>query len=144
MPLAKDQGVGAVVWSPLGWGRLTGKFRRGAPKPKVSRLNHQTAREVGPQVEEEHLFRVMEALDEIASETGKTVPQIALNWLLQRPTVSSLVIGARTAEQLRQNLGAVGWNLSAGQIARLDQASVKPVAYPYWHQAGFRERIPSP
>src|SRR5258705_11153017 len=82
----EHKGIGAVVWSPLGWGRLTGKFRRDAPKPKVSRLNHQTAREVGPQVDDEYLFKVMDVIDDIANETGKTVPQIALNWLLQRPT----------------------------------------------------------
>jgi len=144
MPLAKDQGVGAVVWSPLGWGRLTGKLRRGAPKPKVSRLNYQTARDVGPQVEEEYLFKVVDAIDEIAEETGKTVPQIALNWLLQRPTVASVIIGSRTAEQLRQNLGAVGWSLTRKQIEKLDHASARPAPYPYWHQAGFRERNPSP
>ena len=142
MPLAQDQGVGAVVWSPLGWGRLTGKIRRGQPLPDASRL-HDTAK-FGPPVPEELLFRVVDALDEIAEETGKTVPQIALNWLLQRPTVSSVVIGARNEEQLRQNLGAVGWNLSAEQLARLDAASVTTKAYPYWHQAGFDERNPSP
>src|SRR5262249_20739158 len=107
MPLARDQGVGALVWSPLGWGRLTGKIRRGTALPEGSRL-HETA-SFGPPVEDEHLFRVVDALDEIAEETGKTVPQIALNWLLQRPTVSSVIIGARNEEQLRQNLGAVGW-----------------------------------
>src|SRR6267142_1607348 len=145
MPLAKDQGVGAVVWSPLGWGRLTGKLRRGAPKPKVSRLNYQTARDVGPQVEEEYLFKVVDAIDEIAEETGKTVPQIALNWLLQRPTVASVIIGSRTAEQLRQNLGAFGWNLTHKQIEKLDHASARTAAYPYWHQASsFSERNPGP
>jgi aryl-alcohol dehydrogenase-like predicted oxidoreductase len=144
MPLAKDQGVGAVVWSPLGWGRLTGKLRRGAAKPKVSRLNHQTARDVGPQVEDEYLFKVVDTIDEIAKETGKTVPQIALNWLLQRPTVATVIIGSRTAEQLRQNLGAVGWNLTRKQIEKLDHASTRPLPYPYWHQAGFNERNPGP
>src|SRR5439155_11226941 len=125
-------------------GRLTGKLRRGAPKPKVSRLNYQTARDVGPQVEEEYLFTVVDAIDEIAKETGKTVPQIALNWLLQRPTVASVIIGSRTAEQLRQNLGAVGWNLTRKQVEQLDDASARPAAYPYWHQAGFSERNPAP
>ena len=109
MPLGMDQGVGALIWSPLGWGRLTGKIRRGQPLPEVSRL-HKTA-EKGPQVADEYLYRVVDALEEIAGETGKTVPQIALNWLLQRPTVSSVIIGARNEEQLRQNLGAAGWNL---------------------------------
>jgi aryl-alcohol dehydrogenase-like predicted oxidoreductase len=142
MPLGLDQGVGAVVWSPLGWGRLTGKIRRGQPVPEVSRL-HKTA-DFGPPVPDEYLYRVVDALDAIAEETGKTVPQIALNWLLQRPTVSTVLIGARNEEQLRQNLGAVGWNLTAEQVARLDEASkVRPV-YPYWHQEGFAERNPSP
>lgn len=142
MPLGLDQGVGAVVWSPLGWGRLTGKIRRGQPLPETSRL-HATA-DKGPPVDEEYLYRVVDALDEVAAETGKTVPQIALNWLLQRPTVATVVIGARNEEQLRQNLGAVGWNLTAEQVAKLDAASARDKAYPYWHQAGFAERNPAP
>ena len=92
MPLGLNQGVGAVVWSPLGWGRLTGKIRRGQPKPAVSRLNDPTSTSMGPQVDEEYLYRVVDALDVVAQETGKSVPQIALNWLLQRPTVSTVVI----------------------------------------------------
>ncbi|MEJ2480564.1 MAG: aldo/keto reductase [Acidihalobacter sp.] len=142
MPLGLDQGVGAVVWSPLGWGRLTGKIRRGAPLPATSRL-HKTAEE-GPPVPEELLFRVVDALDEVAAETGKTVPQVALNWLLQRPTVSTVVVGARNEEQLKQNLGAVGWNLTDEQVAKLDAASEVTRAYPYWHQTGFTERNPLP
>jgi aryl-alcohol dehydrogenase-like predicted oxidoreductase len=144
MPLGLDQKVGAVVWSPLGWARLTGKIRRGQPLPPGSRLQSKFAYDIGPQVDEELVYRVVDALDEIAAETGKTVPQIALNWLLQRPTVSTLIIGARNEEQLRQNLGAVGWNLSAKQIERLDAASAVPLAYPYWHQRGFAERNPAP
>ncbi|KLD63929.1 aldo/keto reductase [Dyella japonica] len=142
MPLGLDQGVGAVVWSPLGWGRLTGKLRRGAPLPATSRL-HKTG-DMGPQMSDDYLYRVIDALDEVAAETGKSVPQIALNWLLQRPTVSTVVIGARNEEQLKQNLGAVGWNLSKEQVAKLDAASAVTPAYPYWHQAGFQERNPSP
>jgi aryl-alcohol dehydrogenase-like predicted oxidoreductase len=142
MPLGLDQGVGAVVWSPLGWGRLTGKIRRGQPLPEKSRL-HETA-DSGPPVDNEYVYKVVDALDEIAKETGKTVPQIALNWLLQRPTVSTVVIGARNEEQLRQNLGAVGWNLTRDQVARLDEASATTLAYPYWHQRFFGERNPPP
>jgi len=142
MPLALDQGVGCVVWSPLGWGRLTGKIRRGAALPAGSRLQSQVARDLGPQVDDEYLFRVVDALDAVAKETGKTVPQVALNWLLQRPTVASLIIGARNEEQLRQNLGAVGWSLTVEQVATLDQASVLPRIYPYWHQAWFPEINP--
>ena len=144
MPLAEDQGVGALVWSPLGWGRLTGKLRRGQPLPESSRLQSRTALQSGPQVEEGYLYRVVDALDEVAAETGRTVPQVALNWLLQRPTVSSVIVGARNEEQLKQNLGAVGWNLAPEQIARLDAASATPRPYPYWHQAGFRYRNPTP
>ena len=144
MPLAQDQGVGAVVWSPLGWGRLTGKLRRGQPLPEGSRLRSQAALDSGPQVEDEYLYRVVDALDAVAAETGRTVPQVALNWLLQRPTVSSVIVGARDEEQLRQNLGAVGWNLSADQVARLDAASERPKPYPYWHQAAFKYRNPTP
>jgi aryl-alcohol dehydrogenase-like predicted oxidoreductase len=145
MPLALDQKVSAVVWSPLGWGRLTGKIRRGEPLPRVSRLQSKLAADKGPQVPQEQLFRVVDALDEVAKETGKTVPQIALNWLLQRPSVATLIIGARSEEQLRQNLGAVGWKLSAEQLARLDAASSVPLPYPYWHQRStFSERNPPP
>jgi aryl-alcohol dehydrogenase-like predicted oxidoreductase len=142
MPLALDQKVGTIVWSPLGWGRLTGKIRRNQPLPKVSRL-HKTS-EQGPQVADEYLYTVIDALDEVARETGKTIPQIALNWLLQRPTVANVIIGARDEEQLRQNLGAVGWNLTAKQVARLDAASNVAPAYPYWHQRQFSSRNPPP
>ena len=144
MPLALDQGVGCVVWSPLGWGRLTGRIRRGQPLPAASRLQSSVATSAGPQVSEEHLFKVVDALDEVAAETGKTIPQIALNWLLQRPSVSTLIIGARNENQLRDNLGAVGWNLTSEQVAKLEQASAVPKIYPYWHQAGFSERNPFP
>lgn len=142
MPLAIDQGVGCVVWSPLGWARLTGKIRRSQPLPKQSRL-HAAAAE-GPQVEDEYLYKVVDALDEVAEETGKSVPQIALNWLLQRPSVATVVIGARNEEQLKANLGAVGWSLTQAQMTKLDAASERPKTYPYWHQAQFAERNPFP
>jgi aryl-alcohol dehydrogenase-like predicted oxidoreductase len=144
MPLGLDQGVGAVVWSPLGWGRLTGKLRRGSSLPTTSRL-HDTA-SIGPPVDEERLYRVIDALDTVAAETGKSIPQIALNWLLQRPTVATILIGARDEAQLRQNLGAIGWQLDAEQIARLDAASavIPPYPYyPYWN-GQFTERNPPP
>ncbi len=143
MPLGLDQGLGALVWSPLGWGRLTGKVRRHQPLPATSRL-HRTA-DYGPPIEDEHLHRVVDALDEIAQETGKAVPQVALNWLLQRPTVSSVILGARTEEQLRQNLGAVGWALTPGQMAKLNAASSKVAPYPYFpyqRQEGFARLAP--
>ncbi len=142
MPLGVDQGVGAVVWSPLGWGRLTGKIRRGQKLPEVSRL-HTTA-DFGPPVEDEYLYRVVDALDAVAAETGKTVPQVALNWLLQRPTVSTVVIGARDEKQLKDNLGAIGWDLTPDQVKALDKASAQTPAYPYWHQKQFKERNPFP
>jgi len=144
MPLGLDQQVSAVVWSPLGWGRLTGKLRRGQPKPETSRLNTQIVVDLGPQVPDDYLFDVVDALDEVAKEAGKSIPQVALNWLLQRPTVATLVIGARNEQQLKDNLGAVGWNLTPEQVAKLDAASSRPPAYPYWHQLKFTERNPFP
>jgi aryl-alcohol dehydrogenase-like predicted oxidoreductase len=140
MPLGIDQRIGTIVWSPLGWGRLTGKIRRNQPLPKVSRL-HATA-EKGPPVGDEYLYKVVDALDEVARDTGKTIPQVALNWLLQRPTVANIVIGARNEDQLRQNLGAVGWNLTDEQVQRLNRASEQVPIYPYWHQRQFAERNP--
>ncbi|MFC7586180.1 aldo/keto reductase [Nonomuraea antimicrobica] len=130
MPLGLDQGVGAVVWSPLGWGRLTGKIRRGRPLPEGSRL-HRTA-SYGPPVDDEHLYTVVDALDAIAAETGKSVPQVALNWLLRRPTVATVIVGARNEEQLRENLGAVGWSLTPDHVARLDAASTVTSSYPHY------------
>jgi aryl-alcohol dehydrogenase-like predicted oxidoreductase len=142
MPLALDQKVGALVWSPLGWGRLTGKIRRNQPRPEVSRLPVTAA--IGPPVADEHLYRVVDALDEVARETGKSVPQIALNWVASRPTVSSVIVGARDEAQLRDNLGSVGWSLTPEQIAKLDAASSVTMAYPYWHQQFFiKERLGS-
>jgi aryl-alcohol dehydrogenase-like predicted oxidoreductase len=142
MPLALDQQVSAIVWSPLGWGRLTGKIRRGSALPATSRL-HKTA-DAGPPVSDEYVYQVVDALDAVAKETGKTVAQIALNWLLQRPTVANVIVGARNETQLHDNLGALGWSLNAAQMAQLDQASTRPLPYPYWHQSGFAERNPAP
>jgi aryl-alcohol dehydrogenase-like predicted oxidoreductase len=144
MPLALDQGVGALVWSPLGWGRLTGKIRRGQPLPQDSRLQNKMVVDAGPIPDWEHVYKVVDAIDEVAKETDKTVPQIALNWLLQRPTISTLVIGARNEQQLRANLAASGWNLTSEQVAKLEAASATPLAYPYWHQVQFDERNPFP
>jgi len=143
MPLAADQGIGALVWSPLGWGRLTGKIGRDRPIPAGSRL--PDTEQFAPPVEADHLYRVIDALEAVSAETGKTVPQIAINWLLRRPTVSSVIIGARNEEQLRQNLGAVGWALSDEQIAALDAASAVLPPYPhtpYRQQEGFARLNP--
>ena len=134
MPLAQEHKVGALVWSPLGWGRLTGKIRRGQPLPETSRL-HKTA-EFGPQVSDELLYKVVDALDAVARETGKTIPQVALNWLLQRPTIANVIVGARNEQQLKDNLGAAGWKLSKEQVEKLDAASAVTPVYPYWHQVG--------
>jgi aryl-alcohol dehydrogenase-like predicted oxidoreductase len=142
MPLGLDQGLGLMVWSPLGWGRLTGKIRRGQ-KPTEGRIA-QGGAEGGPKIDDEYLYTVVDALDAVAQETGKTVPQVALNWLLQRPGVSNVIVGARNEEQLKQNLGAVGWNLTPAQVAKLDAASSRHPAYPYWHQMGFDRRNPKP
>lgn len=144
MPLGIDQRVGAVVWSPLGWGRLTGKIRRGQPPPPTSRWHNKATAGGGPPLSEEYLYRVVDALDEVARETGKTVPQIAINWLLSRPTVATVIIGARNADQLQQNLGSVGWRLTPEQISKLDEASELTPAYPYWHQRFFTELNPRP
>lgn len=143
LPLGRDQRVGAMVWSPLGWGRLTGKVRRGQPLPSESRL-HETA-DFGPPVADERLYRVVDALEAVAGETGRSVPQIALNWLLTRPTVATVIIGARNEEQLRQNIGAVGWELTDAQRARLNEASTTTAPYPYfpyYRQEGFARLNP--
>lgn len=141
MPLGIDQKVGTIVWSPLAGGRLTGKFRRGQPMPAASRIAQGGGE--GPAVLDEKFFKLVDALDEVAEETGKTVTQVSLNWLLQRPTVVNVIIGARNEEQLKQNLGAAGWNLTPEQVAKLDAASKQNKTYPYWHQDGFH-RNPFP
>jgi aryl-alcohol dehydrogenase-like predicted oxidoreductase len=142
MPLAIDQKVGTIVWSPLAQGRLTGKVRRGQPAPQDSRV--RVASETTQSADNEAVYRIVDVMDEIAAENGKTLSQIALNWVLQRPTVSSIIFGARNEAQLRENVGAVGWNLSAEQMAKLDAASAVTPIYPYWHQRGFKERNPFP
>ena len=142
MPLGLAEGIGALVWSPLGWGRLTGKIRRGQPLPEVSRL-HKTA-DLGPVVEDEYLYKVVDALDTVAAEAGRSVPQVALNWLLRKPTISSVIIGARNEQQLSDNLAAASFVLTAEQVAKLDEASQPRVAYPYWHQRQFQIRNPLP
>ncbi len=142
MPLALDQGLGTMVWSPLGWGRLTGKIRRG--QTDTGGRIAQGGAAGGPVVDDEYLYTVVDALDQVAAEIGKTVPQVALNWLLQRPTVSNIVVGARNEEQLKQNLGAIGWNLTPAQVETLDIASRKLPTYPYWHQIDFADRNPKP
>lgn len=142
MPVGLDQGLGAIVWSPLGWGRLTGKIRRGQKMPEQSRL-HETA-QFAPPVDNEHLFNVVDVLDQIAAETGKTIPQIAINWLLSRPSVSSVLIGARNEQQLHDNIGALGWSLTTSQLQALDEVSRVAIPYPYYPywNGQFTERNP--
>ena len=139
MPLGIDQKVGAIVWSPLSAGRLGGKYRRNQPLPTESRVAQGGSPVPQAVIQEESFYNTVDTLYELAEETGKTVAQVALNWLLQRPTVSSIIIGARNEEQLRQNLAAIGWNLTTEQVKKLDAASETSPAYPYWHQ---RQNIP--
>ena len=141
MPQAIEENIGALVWSPLGWGRLTGKIRRGQPAPADTRIG-SGGHTAGPIVPDEYLYAVVDALDAVANETGKTVPQVALNWLLRKPTVASVIIGARNEQQLRANLQAANFVLTESQVAALDLASVSAVAYPYWHQRSAPDRNP--
>lgn len=134
MPLGLDQKVGGIVWSPLAAGRLGGKYRRNHPIPADSRVAQGGSPVPESAIPEELFYKIINVLDEVAIETGKSVAQVSLNWLLQRPTIDTLVIGARNEEQLKQNLEAVGWNLSTEQIKKLDAASEIPTIYPYWHQ----------
>lgn len=134
MPLGLDQKVGGIIWSPLAAGRLGGKYRRNQPLPQDSRVAQGGSPIPEAVINEEVFYNIIDALDEVAEETGKTVAQVAINWVLQRPTVSSIIIGARNEAQLRQNLEAVGWNLTTDQIKKLDKASEVPTIYPYWHQ----------
>lgn len=144
MPLALDQKVGAIIWSPLAAGRLGGKYGRNKPIPQDGRVAQGGSPVPDMAVNEEVLYNIIDTLEEIAEETGKTVAQVALNWLLQRPTVSSIIVGARNEEQLKQNLGAVGWDLTVEQIKKLDEASTVPPIYPYWHQWQKKDLNPTP
>jgi len=137
MPVGIDQGVGTIIWSPLASGKLSGKYRRSLPFPPDARIAQGGSPLQGIPADDERLYTIVDVLDEIAHETGKTVAQISLNWLLQRPTVSTIIIGARNEDQLKQNLGATGWNLTLEQVKRLDKASELLPAYPYWHQRQF-------
>lgn len=132
MPLGIDQKVSTIVWSPLASGQLGGRFRRGQPIPQDNR--RQQGGSQGPATDMERLFKIIDTLEEVAVEVEKSVAQVALNWLLQRPSVANLVIGARNEEQLKQNLAAVGWDLTTDQVKKLDAASEVDTIYPYWHQ----------
>lgn len=135
MPLALDQKVGTLVWRPLSGGRLSGKFRRDQPPPTNSRITQ--GGDEGPPIPEEWFYNLVDVLDVVAAQSQKTVAQVALNWVLQRPTISTVIFGARNEVQLKENLGAVGWNLTTEQAAKLDAASERDPIYPYWHQRDF-------
>lgn len=137
MPLGVDQGVGTIIWSPLAGGKLSGKYRRNQPDPADTRVTQGQSPVINTTSDNQRLYDIVDILDEIAKETGKSAAQISLNWLLQRPTVSSIIIGARNEQQLKQNLGSVGWTLNTEQIQKLDKASEILPAYPYWHQRQF-------
>ncbi len=137
MPLGIDQKVGTLVWSPLASGMLTGKYRSNQPLPANARVAQGGSPIHSETVNNERLYKIIEVLDRVAGETGKTISQVSINWLLQRPTVANIIIGARNEEQLKQNLGSVGWNLTFEQIKKLDAASEVLPAYPYWHQRQF-------
>ena len=132
MPAGIDQKVSTIIWSPLSSGLLGGKYRRGQPLPEDSRISKGGGH--GPATNFEHLYNIIDALNQVAEETGKSIPQVAINWLLQRPTVANIVIGARNEGQLKQNLGAIGWDLTTDQVKKLDAASEVDPIYPYWHQ----------
>jgi aryl-alcohol dehydrogenase-like predicted oxidoreductase len=142
MPLCLDQGLGTMVWSPLGWGRLTGKIRRGQP---VQAGRIASGGDVGgPEVDQEYLYTVVDALALVAEQCQRSIAQVALAWLLTRPSVANLVIGARDEKQLQENLSVLQLKLSTEQIAILDGASQRTPVYPYWHQRFFDERNPKP
>ncbi len=144
MPLGINQNVGAFIWSPLAGGRLGGKYGRNKPKPTEGRVAEGGSPVPQAVVPEETFYSITDALDEVAAETGKSVAQVSINWLLQRPTVSSIIVGARNEEQLKQNLDAVGWNLTIEQIRKLDAASEVSPIYPYWHQRNNLTLNPPP
>jgi aryl-alcohol dehydrogenase-like predicted oxidoreductase len=133
VPVAIDQGVGILVWSPLAGGLLSGKYRRDRPHPEGSR--HLTDWNEPPVRDEDQLYDVVDALMKIGEGQGVSAAQVALAWLLGRPGVASVVVGARTEEQLSDNLGAARLQLTDDERALLDELSAPPLIYPFWHQA---------
>jgi aryl-alcohol dehydrogenase-like predicted oxidoreductase len=141
IPLALDQGVGVLVWSPLAFGFLSGKYRRGGARPEGARLAQMDVVELR---DEQRVYTILDALEEIARARGVSVPQVALNWVMRRPAVSCVLVGARTEQQLRDNLAAATWQLSEEEMKRLNEVSAIPFAYPQWHQRRFgAERNPA-
>jgi len=142
VPAGLDQRTGIMAWSPLQFGLLSGKFRRGQAKPSESRLNSLDAPGT---IDEERLYKIVDALTEIASRREVSISQVALNWVLQKPGVDTVIIGARNEQQLRDNLAAATWALTGADVERLDEVSALPLPYPYWHQRKFAvDRNPPP
>lgn len=142
IPVSLDQNVGILVWSPLSFGLLSGKYRRNQPHPNDTRL---TGMGTPGEVDWDRLYNIVDVLEEISNSRNKSIPQIALNWLLQRPAISSLIIGARNEKQLRDNLEAVDWSLTEDEVSKLNQASQTQELYPHWHQYSWSEnRNPRP
>ncbi len=132
LPLCREQGVGVIAWSPLGGGWLTGKYRRDAPPPADSRVGRADRWDDLPeQRETERTWQIIDALWAISDGCGKTPAQVALNWVLCQPGVTAPIFGARTPQQLEQNLGCVGWRLTPEELARLDEVSAIGLPSPY-------------
>jgi aryl-alcohol dehydrogenase-like predicted oxidoreductase len=134
VPCGLDQRVGIMAWSPLQSGLLSGKFRRGQAKPSESRLN---TLELPGTIDEERLFRIVDALADIAAQRSVSISQVALNWVTRKPRVDTVIIGARNEQQLRDNLAAATWNLTDPEVERLDEVSALPLPYPHWHQQRY-------
>lgn len=143
VPMGIDQGVGIMAWSPLHFGLLSGKFRRDA-RPTETRLNQLDAPGT---VDLDRLYRIVDVLRDVGQQRGVSAAQVALNWVMNKPGIDTVVIGARNEEQLRDNLAAASWRLSHDEMARLDEVSALPEPYPYWHQHKFgverNPRLPS-
>src|SRR3954452_24017629 len=133
VPIGLDQGLGVLVWSPIAGGLLSGKYRRGQDGPEGSR--HLTDWDEPPVYDEDALYDLIDALVEVGEAHGVSAAQVTLAWLLGRPGVTSVIVGARTEAQLQDNLAAARLELSAEQAARIEQVSRPPLPYPLWHQA---------
>ena len=129
-----DQRIGIMAWSPLQSGLLSGKFRRGQAKPAESRLN---TLELPGTIDEERLFKIVDVLADIAGQRGVSISQVALNWVMRKPCVDTVIVGARNENQLRDNLAAATWMLTGAEVERLDEVSALPLPYPHWHQQRF-------
>jgi aryl-alcohol dehydrogenase-like predicted oxidoreductase len=133
VPLSIDQGLGILVWSPIAGGLLSGKYRRGVDAPAGSR--HLSEWDEPPVHDEDKLYDTIEELVAIGDDHGVSAAQVALAYLIGKPAVTSVIVGARTEEQLADNLGSAELSLSEAEVGRLDTVSAQPLPYPYWHQA---------